>query len=179
MSNGRGSDFLALERDPEQLAEELVSKRKARELEKETERLNRERGDGRHTWPEPEPLIEPHDEEKPYPLDALPDVISAAVTEYRAYGQQPLSLIASSALAAASLSSQGLADVARDPRLVGPISLNFCIVAGSGERKTSADRHFTSEIRNRLDALETVGVDLGPLFDAARDFKLAPQLTIR
>ena len=33
--------------------------------------------------------------------------------------------------------------------------------------------------RNRLDALETVGVDLGPLFDAARDFKLAPQLTIR
>jgi len=179
MSNGPGSDFLSLERDPKQLAEELVSKRKARELEKETERLNRERGDGRHTWPEPEPLIEPHDEEKPYPLDALPDVISAAVTEYRAYGQQPLSLIASSALAAVSLSSQGLADVARDPRLVGPISLNFCIVAGSGERKTSADRHFTSEIRNRLDALETVGVDLGPLFDAARDFKLAPQLTIR
>ena len=151
MSNGRGSDFLALERDPEQLAEELVLKKKARDLEKETERLNRKRGDGRHTWPEPEPLIEPHDEEKPYPLDALPDVISAAVTEYRAYGQQPLSLIASSALAAASLSSQGLADVARDPRLVGPISLNFSIVAGSGERKTSADRHFTSEIRRWQD----------------------------
>ena len=151
MSNGRGSDFLALERDPEQLAEELVLKKKARDLEKETERLNRKRGDGRHTWPEPEPLIEPHDEEKPYPLDALPDVISAAVTEYRAYGQQPLSLIASSALAAASLGSQGLADVARDSRLVGPISLNFSIVAGSGERKTSADRHFTSEIRRWQD----------------------------
>ena len=33
--------------------------------------------------------------------------------------------------------------------------------------------------RNRLDALETVGADLGPLFDAARDFKPARQLIIR
>jgi Protein of unknown function (DUF3987) len=151
MSNGRGSDFLSLERDPKQLAEEIVSKKKARDLKKQTERLNRERGDDRNAWPEPEPLIEPHDEEKAYPIDALPDVISDAVTEYRAYGQQPLSLTASSALAAVSLVSQGLADVARDPRLIGPISLNFSIVAVSGERKTSADRHFTREIRRWQD----------------------------
>jgi hypothetical protein len=103
---------------------------------------NREGG-----WPDPEPLIEPHEKEQPYPLDALPSVISSAVTEYRDYGQQPLSLIASSGLATASLASQGLVDVARDPRLVGPISLNYSIVAVSGERKTSADRHFTRDIR--------------------------------
>src|SRR6516164_9445258 len=71
--------------------------------------VNREGG-----WPDPEPLIEPHEKEQPYPLDALPSVISSAVTEYRDYGQQPLSLIASSGLAGASLASQGLIDVARD-----------------------------------------------------------------
>jgi len=98
-------------------------------------------------WPDPEPVIEPEKAERPYPLDALPRIISAAAEEYRAYGQQPLSMIASSALAATSLASQGLADVARDARLVGPISLNFGIVAVSGERKTSADRHFTRALR--------------------------------
>jgi hypothetical protein len=107
-----------------------------------------------HLWPEPDddypvpkPLVEPEDVERPYPIDALPRLISAAVQEYRAYGQQPLSIIASSALAATSLASQGLADVARDERLVGPMSLNFSIVAMSGERKTSVDRHFTKSLR--------------------------------
>ena len=54
-----------------------------------------------HLWPEPdddypdpEPLVEPEDVARPYPIDALPRLISAAVQEYRAYGQQPLSIIA-------------------------------------------------------------------------------------
>ena len=98
-------------------------------------------------WPTPEPLFEPVEAEKPYPLDALPTILSDAITKYRSYGQQPLSMVASSAIAAASLASQGLADVARNPHLVSPISLNFGIVAISGERKTSADRHFTRRIR--------------------------------
>jgi hypothetical protein len=98
-------------------------------------------------WPDPEPLIEPEDAELDYPLDALAAIILAAVKEYQAYGQQPLSLIASSALAATSLACQGLADVERDSRLKGAISLNFNTVAVSGERKTSADRHFAGPIR--------------------------------
>jgi uncharacterized protein DUF3987 len=98
-------------------------------------------------WPEPEPLFEPNEAEKPYPLDALPRIMSEAVREYRAYGQQPLALIASSANAAASLASQGLVDVERDRRLVGPISLNFGVVGVSGERKTTADRQFTRGAR--------------------------------
>jgi hypothetical protein len=160
-SNGLGGDPSSFERDPGQLAAEEYWKGKVRLLQKELDRLKSLNGRGPNdigvepsdskdrnlVWPDPEPLIEPREEERPYPLDALPKLISAAVTEYRAYGQQPLSLIASSAVSAASLASQGLADVARDSRLIGPISLNFSSVAASGERKTSADRHFTGEIR--------------------------------
>jgi len=98
-------------------------------------------------WPEPEPLFEPSEAEHAYPLDALPTIIAEAIDEYRAYGQQPLPLIACSALSSASLAAQGLVDVARDRRLVGPISLHLAVVAVSGERKTSADREFSRPIR--------------------------------
>ncbi len=98
-------------------------------------------------WPDPEPLFAPNEAERPYPLDALPVVMARAIEEYRAYGQQPLALIACSALASASLASQGLVDVARDQRLMGPISLHINVVAVSGERKTSADRVFTKALR--------------------------------
>jgi hypothetical protein len=108
--------------------------------------------------PDPEPLFEPTEAERPYPLDAVPPIIAKAIQEYRAYGQQPLPLIACSALSSVSLATQGLADVARDPRLVGPISLHFCVVAVSGERKTSADREFSGPIRawmlERCEALQ-------------------------
>jgi hypothetical protein len=77
---------------------------------------------------------------EPYPLDALPGLIGAAVEEYQAFGQQPLGLVASSALSVVSLVTQGLADVERGRNLQGPISLNFMVVAQSGERKTAADR---------------------------------------
>ena len=49
-------------------------------------------------------------------------------------------MVASSALAVVSLAAQGLADVARDDRLCGPLSLNFLVIAKSGERKTAADK---------------------------------------
>jgi hypothetical protein len=109
-----------------------------------------------------EPLFEPSEPEKPYPLTALPEIISQAVEEYRAYGQQPLALIASSANAAASLACQGLADVERDPRLVGPISLNFAMVAVSGERKTAADHQFIRGARKwEADQREALAADAG------------------
>ena len=91
-------------------------------------------------WPEPQALDREVMQSEPYPLDALPGTIGAAVREYQSYGQQPVALVASSALAVVSLAAQGLADVARDERLTGPLSLNFLIVAQSGERKTAADK---------------------------------------
>lgn len=91
-------------------------------------------------WPEPCSLERGTTTAEPYPLDALPDGIRGAVAEYQSYGQQPVALVASSAMAVVSLAAQGLADVSRDSQLRGPLSLNFLILAQSGERKTAADR---------------------------------------
>ena len=108
-------------------------------------------------WPDPEPLFEPTEAERAYPLDALPPIAAKAVAQYRTYGQQPLSLVGCSALATVSLAAQALADVARDRHLIGPTSLYLLSVAVSGERKTSADRTFNRPIRDwvreRLEAL--------------------------
>ena len=82
-----------------------------------------------------------------YPIDALPTKIKAAILEYQSYGQQPIPLVASAALANLSLACQGIANVARNDRLVSPISLYFMVVADSGERKTSADNAFGQPLR--------------------------------
>lgn len=97
-------------------------------------------------WQEPQPLERDMASAEPYPVDALPPLIKAAVGEYQAYGQQPMALVASSALATVSLAVQGLANVARDTHLTGPVSLNFLVIAQSGERKTAADRAFTAPL---------------------------------
>lgn len=108
-------------------------------------------------WPEPQSLDREAAQSEPYPLDTLPGAIGAGVREYQAYGQQPVALVASSALAVVSLAAQGLADVARDERLTGPLSLNFLIIAQSGERKTAADKALGATLgeweRERADAL--------------------------
>jgi len=83
----------------------------------------------------------------PYPIDALPAIIKNAVTSYQQYGQQPLPLIACSALANVSLACQTLANVARDNLLISPVSLYFLVIAASGERKSAADKVFGQAIR--------------------------------
>lgn len=99
-------------------------------------------------WPIPIPLVTTDEQAgSPFPLHALPRVIREAVSEYQDYGQQPLALVASSALANISLACQGLADVARDKYLISPISLYFLSVARSGERKTAADQAFGRAVR--------------------------------
>lgn len=108
-------------------------------------------------WPEPQSLERAAALQEPFPLDCLPPRIGAAVREYQAYGQQPVSLVASSALSVVSLAAQGLADVARDDQLTGPLSLNFLIIAQSGERKTAADREIGAALaeweRTQSDAM--------------------------
>lgn len=84
----------------------------------------------------------------PYPIDLLPPIIRNAVEEYQAYGQQPVSIVACSALANVSLVCQGLADIARDEKLISPLSLYFVVVADSGERKTAADKIFTDWVKH-------------------------------
>lgn len=98
-------------------------------------------------WPEPQSLtakIEP----EPYPVDALPDAIRAAVQEVAGFVQAPFALVASSALAALSLACQARADVKRAERLQGPCGLFLLMIADSGERKTTCDTFFASAIRD-------------------------------
>ncbi|WP_339056776.1 hypothetical protein [Candidatus Regiella endosymbiont of Tuberolachnus salignus] len=56
-------------------------------------------------WQHPVPIDEQSTAAE-YPLDALPTLIRNAVSAYHCYGQQPIPLIASSALANISLACQ-------------------------------------------------------------------------
>ncbi len=111
--------------------------------------------EGPGEWPEPLPLTSKIDP-LPYPTDALPETIRAAVEEVRDFVQAPVSMIAGSALAAVSLSSQALVDVERAAKLKGPCSISNLIIAESGERKTSIDGYFMTAIRD----FETEQVEL-------------------
>lgn len=107
-------------------------------------------------WEPPENLIA-STTSAPYPLDALPGGIGAAVREVVGFVQCPPALAACSALSALSLAAQAVADVQRSEGLTGPISLYVLAVAESGERKSSCDKYFTSTIqawqRERIAAL--------------------------
>ena len=99
-------------------------------------------------WTKPIPFITKTQDSLPYPVESLPPLIGNAVRLYQRYGQQPLPLIACSALSAVSLACQSLANVARDTLLVSPVSMYFVVVAASGERKSAADHAFSQSIRN-------------------------------
>ena len=97
-------------------------------------------------WPVPQPLITKV-EARPYPLDALPAVLRDAVAEVQGFVQAPTPLVASAALAAASVAVQARVDIARDPKLISPASLFLLTIADSGERKSTCDGFFTKAIQ--------------------------------
>lgn len=97
-------------------------------------------------WPDPHPLAAKIERE-PYPLDALPDTIRAAVEEVAGFVKAPAALVASSALAALSLACQAHIDVKRAEKLEGPVGLFLLTIADSGERKSTCDGFFTSSLR--------------------------------
>jgi len=99
-------------------------------------------------WPDFVPLVREEEEPRPFPVDALGTMMEEAVIEFHGYGKQPLSMIAGSALATASLTCQGLADVGRDSQNIGPISLSVLTIAESGERKSSLDKAFSKALRD-------------------------------
>lgn len=101
---------------------------------------------GGQEWPTPQPLtvkIAP----EPYPLDALPKTIRAAVEEVAGFVKAPLPLVASSALAALSLAAQAHVDIQRADRLQGPVGLFLLTIADSGERKSTCDGFFSKSVR--------------------------------
>lgn len=97
-------------------------------------------------WPMPQPLTARIDPE-PYPVDALPDTIRAAVEEVAGFVKAPIPMVASSALAALSLAAQAHVDAKRAERLQGPVGLFLLTIADSGERKSTCDGFFVSAIR--------------------------------
>ena len=99
-------------------------------------------------WPDYVPLVREEEKPRPFPVVALGTMMEGAVIEFKGYGKQPLSMIASSALATASLACQGLADVGRDSQNLGPISLSVLTIAESGERKSSLDKAFSKALRD-------------------------------
>jgi putative DNA primase/helicase len=102
-------------------------------------------------WPAPQSLTTKVLPE-PYPLDALPDTIRAAVEEVAGFVKAPLPMVAASALAALSLASQAHIDAKRAEKLQGPVGLFLLTIADSGERKSTCDGFFTSAIREYQDA---------------------------
>ncbi|MDQ9168993.1 DUF3987 domain-containing protein [Oxalobacteraceae bacterium R-40] len=96
-------------------------------------------------WPQPQPLTVKVASE-PYPIDALPNAVRAAVEEVAGFVKAPLPLVASSALAALSLAIQSHTDVKRLEKLHGPVGLFLLVIADSGERKSTCDGFFTKTI---------------------------------
>lgn len=111
-------------------------------------------GDG-NRWPDPQPLVTKVGPE-PYPIDALPDTIRAAVEEVGGFVKAPLPMVASSALAALSLAAQAQIDAKRAEKLCGPVGLFLLTIADSGERKSTCDGFFMAAIRQYQDEQEEV-----------------------
>lgn len=98
-------------------------------------------------WPKPDRLITKIAPE-PYPIDALPETVRAAVEEVQAFTKAPTPLVASSALAALSLAIQPHADAKRAEGLCGPVGLFLLTIADSGERKSTCDGFFIKAIQD-------------------------------
>jgi len=92
--------------------------------------------------------------EQPFPIQALPELIRAAVEEVQDYTQAPTVLVAASALTAVSIAVQGLADVQINWMLRRPISLFLLTIAEPGERKTTCDGYFTKPLREFVQEAE-------------------------
>ncbi|MCB1658915.1 MAG: DUF3987 domain-containing protein, partial [Pseudomonadales bacterium] len=97
-------------------------------------------------WLEPDPIIAPQ-EATDYPIDELPEPLRLLVLEIVDYLQCPVAMAANSVLAALSLSTQGLVNVARDNNLIGAVSLFLMVIAESGERKSACDDLVIKDIK--------------------------------
>ena len=87
-------------------------------------------------WSELIPLMQNNDISEKYPIEALPSLIRGSVEEFLYFNTMPDSMVASVALASASLSTQHIANVEIDGRSY-PINLFFLVSQKSGERKTT------------------------------------------
>ncbi len=90
------------------------------------------------------PQIRPQEE---YPVDALGPILAEAAKAIAEKAQVPVALAAQSVAAVASLAAQAYRDVRLLNGQVRPLSSFFMTIAGSGDRKTSADREALAPVR--------------------------------
>ena len=104
--------------------------------------------------PEPLPLFPPLPEPDPFPVDALGEVLAPAALAIATKVQCPVEIAALSVLGAASLAVQALFDVKLPFGQTRPTSLFLMSIAGSGDRKTTADTEAAWPIRQRMKHLK-------------------------
>jgi hypothetical protein len=97
----------------------------------------------------PRPLIRELQSADPYPVDALGTVLSRAARAIHDRVQAPLAICGQSVLAAATLSTQGHADVVLPTEQARPISIYLVSVAATGERKSAVDAEALAPVRQR------------------------------
>lgn len=97
----------------------------------------------------PIPLFPPLPTPERYPIEALGPVLSRAAAAISRKVQVADAIAAQSVLAAAALAAQAHADVMLPYGQKRPLSLYFVTVAGSGDRKSTADNEALWPIRKR------------------------------
>lgn len=83
-----------------------------------------------------------------FPVHALPKLLGSAVRDVENNIMVPIPIAVSSAIGYLSLAAQAIADVERPNGLLSPISLNFMVVANSGDRKSTADNVFAKPFKD-------------------------------
>lgn len=96
----------------------------------------------------PRPLIRELPPADLFPVDALGGILGAAATAINDRVQAPIAICGQSTLAAATLATQGHADVQLPTNQIRPISNFFVTIAMSGERKTAVDNEALGPFRN-------------------------------
>ncbi|HQT03349.1 MAG TPA: YfjI family protein [Thiotrichales bacterium] len=92
------------------------------------------------------PLTRAAETMRPYPIDALGEVLADTLEELTQTVQAPIPLVANSLLAAAGLVAQAYADVRLIHGKTAPCSLFAMTVGDSGERKSAIDYYVLSPI---------------------------------
>ena len=102
------------------------------------------------------PLLPPLPPAEPYPINALGPVLARAAIAIASKIQVPEATAAQSVLATAALAAQAHVDVLMPFGQTRPTSLYCATVAGSSDRKTSADREALWPARHREKALREI-----------------------
>jgi Protein of unknown function (DUF3987) len=116
----------------------------------------------------PRPLTRDLPPPELFPVNALGTLLEAAATAIHDRVQAPLAIGAQSVLAVATLAAQAHADVGLPTGQQKPLSCFFLSVAGTGDRKTSADAEAAWAVRKRESVLRELHAAERPDFENAK-----------